>query len=455
MIDRAREIALKVLYDVNINEAYSNIALDEALKQARKNQSQENLNQRDIGFISEIVYGTISWRLTIDEVIKKYSNVRMKKISPWILNILRMSVYQILFLDKVPKSAAVNEGVNLAKRYGHRASSNFVNAILRKVDKKDYEEFFEIKDDVERISKTTSMPVWIVEELLKQNSIEKVEQICKDSNLKPNLCVRVNQLKNDKQTLMKELKAEGINAKDESMEDFLILEGAKNIEGLKAFKEGKFTVQDEAAGYIPKLLNPKQNEKVLDACSSPGGKTTYMAEIMKNQGEIKAWDLHEHRVKLVEKAANRLGITIIKTEVNDATIYEEKYFEYFDKILLDVPCLGIGVLKRKPDIKWKRKKEDIEEITKIQEKILENCSKYLKKGGELVYSTCSILDEENTKVINNFIKNNKNFEIEKIDDIQEEFFKKFVEQDQFIQVYQNEKTDGFFICKMRKNEQKT
>jgi 16S rRNA (cytosine967-C5)-methyltransferase len=438
MIDRAREIALKVLYDVNINEAYSNIALDEALKQARKNQSQENLNQRDIGFISEIVYGTISWRLTIDEVIKKYSNVRMKKISPWILNILRMSVYQILFLDKVPKSAAVNEGVNLAKRYGHRASSNFVNAILRKVDKKDYEEFFEIKDDVERISKTTSMPVWIVEELLKQNSIEKVEQICKDSNLKPNLCVRVNQLKNDKQTLMKELKAEGINAKDESMEDFLILEGAKNIEGLKAFKEGKFTVQDEAAGYIPKLLNP-----------------TYMAEIMKNQGEIKAWDLHEHRVKLVEKAANRLGITIIKTEVNDATIYEEKYFEYFDKILLDVPCLGIGVLKRKPDIKWKRKKEDIEEITKIQEKILENCSKYLKKGGELVYSTCSILDEENTKVINNFIKNNKNFEIEKIDDIQEEFFKKFVEQDQFIQVYQNEKTDGFFICKMRKNEQKT
>ena len=185
------------------------------------------------------------------------------------------------------------------------------------------------------------------------------------------------------------------------------------------------------------MLSPQPNEKVLDACSSPGGKTTYMAELMKNQGEIKAWDLHEHRVKLVEKAASRLGISMIKTEVKDAMLYEEKYAEYFDKILLDVPCLGIGVLKRKPDIKWKRKKEDIEEITKIQEKILENCSKYVKKGGELVYSTCSILKKENEDMIYKFIKNNTNFEIVKL-----------------IQVYQNEKADGFFMAKIRKNEMK-
>ena len=139
-MDRAREIALKVLYEVDKNEAYSNIALDEALKQARKNA--EKIEQRDVGFISEIVYGTVSWRLTIDEIIKKHSNIRLKKISPWILNILRMSIYQIMFLDKIPKSAAVNEGVNLAKRYGHKASSNFVNAVLRKVEKRDYEDFF-------------------------------------------------------------------------------------------------------------------------------------------------------------------------------------------------------------------------------------------------------------------------------------------------------------------------
>lgn len=435
MIDKVREIALKVLYDVDKNDAYSNIALDEALKQARRNFYE--IDQRDIGFISEIVYGTISWKLTIDEVIKKYSNVRIKKISPWILNILRMSIYQILFLDKVPKSAAVNEGVNLAKRYGHKASSNFVNAILRKVEKKDYEEFFEIKDDVERISKTTSMPVWIVEELLKQNTLQEAEKICEASNLKPKLSIRVNTLKTNRETLKKELEKEKIKVKEGETERFLLLEEAKNIENLEPFQKGEFIVQDEAAGYIANVLNPQQNEKVLDACSSPGGKTTYMAELMNNQGIIKAWDLHDHRVKLVDKAAKRLGITIIETEVKDASIYEETYFEFFDKILLDVPCLGIGVLKRKPDIKWKRKKEDIEKIIKIQKAILENCSQYLKIGGELVYSTCSILKEENEDIIDAFIKNNKNFEIQ-----------------EKIQIYQNEKTDGFFICKIQKNQAK-
>lgn len=454
MIDKAREIALKVLYEINEDGAYSNIALDSNLKQARKILTREQLNQRDVGFISEIVYGTVSWKLTIDEVIKKYSNIKIKKISPWILNILRMSIYQILFLDKVPKSAAVNEGVNLSKRYGHRASSNFVNAILRKVDKKDYDAFFEIEDDVERISKTTSMPVWIVEELLKQNTMMEVQQICEASNLKPKLSARINVLKTKKTMLVEELEKENIKVEEANIEDFIFLEGVKNIEGIKAFREGRFTVQDEAAGLIPVVLNPKPNEKVLDACSSPGGKTTYMAELMQNQGEIQAWDLHEHRVDLVDRALNRLGITIVETKVKDATMYEEEYKEYFDKILLDVPCLGIGVLKRKPEIKWKRKKEDIKEITRIQEKILENCSKFLKEGGELVYSTCSILKHENEEIIQKFIKNNPRFEVEENCEIKQEFFKKFVRNSKFIQVYQNEKTDGFFICKMRKNKQK-
>lgn len=448
-MDKVREIVLKVLYDIEKKESYSNIALDETLKQVRK--KSDKLDQRDIGFISEIVYGTISWKLTIDEIIKKYSNLKIKKISPWILNILRMSIYQILFLDKVPKSAAVNEGVNLAKRYGHKASSNFVNAILRKVDKKDYEEFFTIKDEVERISKTTSMPVWIVRQLLKQNETQTVEQICQASNIRPKLFIRVNTLKIDEQSLMTELEKEEIQVQKAELENFLLLQGAKNIESLKAFQEGKFTVQDEVAGYIPKFLSPKPKEKILDACSSPGGKTTYMAQLMNNQGEIIAWDLHEHRVKLVNQVADRLGVTIIQTEVKDATIYEQKYYNYFDKILLDVPCLGIGVIKRKPDIKWKRKEEDIKEITKIQEKILENCSKYLKQGGELVYSTCSILKEENEDIIYKFIANNPSFTIEKIHNIEEKFLQKFVQKEKFIQVFQNERTDGFFICKIRKN----
>lgn len=445
MIDKAREMALKVLYRIDKERAYSNIALDEELKKNRN-----NLNEKDIGLISEIVYGTTTWKLTLDEIIKKYSNIKLKKISTWILNILRIGIYQIIFLDKIPKSAAVNESVNLAKRYGHKSSSNFVNAILRKVEKKDFDEFFEIKDDIERISKTTSMPTWIIEELLKENSIDKVSEICQNSNKRPKVCIRVNKLNTTKEEVKKKLEGKGINARYGLINDFLILNKTKNIENMEEFKKGDFTIQDEAAGLIPLILNPKEGEKILDACSSPGGKTTYMAEIMNNKGNIEAWDIHEHRVKLVQETSKRLGINIINAKVNDATIYKEEYKEYFDKILLDVPCLGMGVLKRKPDIKWQRKKQDIEEITKIQMKILETCSNYLKSGGELVYSTCSIFDEENRQIIEKFIEKNKEFEIVKIKEIEQEFFNKYIINSKYISVYQNEKTDGFFICKIAK-----
>ena len=445
MIDKAREVALKTLYKIEKEDAFSNIALDELLKQNR-----QSLDERDVGLISEIVYGVTTWKLTLDEIIKKYSNIRLKKISIWILNILRMGVYQIIFLDKIPKSAAVNESVNLAKRYGHKSSSNFVNAILRKVEKTDYDELFDIQNDIERISKTTSMPVWIIEELLNEKTVEEVEEICKNSNLKPEISIRVNNLKITKEELKNKLKERNIKFEDGVLEDFLIINKVKNIEKLDLFKEGFFTIEDEGAGLIPIVLGPKQGDVVLDACSAPGGKTTYIAEMMHNEGEIEAWDIYEHRLNLVDKSAKRLGINIIDTKINDATIYNEKYKEKFDKILLDVPCLGLGVLKRKPDIKWKRKREDIQEIKNIQLKILDNCSKYLKSGGEMVYSTCSILKQENEECINEFIKNNEMFSIKQIDLKNDNYFKKISKFDKYLQLYQNKKTDGFFICKMQK-----
>lgn len=461
MIDKTRELALKILYKIDKEKAYSNIALNEMI-----NQNKKELTNKDIGLISEIVYGTTTWRLTLDEIIKKYSKIKLKKISTWILNILRMGIYQIIFLDKIPKSAAVNESVNLAKRYGHKSSSNFVNAILRKVTAKDYEDFYEIKDDIQRISITNSMPIWIIEELAKQlGDMKKVEEIAINSNLKPHLSIRINNLKIaqenvenkiTKPDLIKRLEEKNIKVKPGLLEDFLIIQNAKNIEDMEEFKQGYFTIQDETAGLIPTILQPKKTDVILDACSSPGGKTTYLAEMMENQGIIEAWDIHEHRTKLVENIAKRLGITNIETRVNDATIYNEKYKDKFDKILLDVPCLGIGVLKRKPDIKWQKNKEDVEEITKTQKQILESCSQYLKKGGELVYSTCSILKEENEDEIKEFLNNHKEFQIEKIE-IKEnkkiqnkEFFKKYIKNENYLQVYQNSETDGFFICKIKK-----
>lgn len=432
MIDKTREIALKILYKIDKEEAYSNIELNEQIKQNRK-----NLTEKDIGLISEIVYGVTTWKLTLDEIIKKYSKIKIKKISPWIINILRMGIYQIIFLDKIPKSAAVNESVNLAKRYGHASSSNFVNAILRKIEKRDYEELFQIKDDIERISKTTSMPKWIVEELTKSNNEKEVEEICKNSNIKPKVTIRVNTLKVNKQELIERLKEKNIECKEtaEKLDDFLILEKVKNIENVEEFKQGYFTIQDISAGQTAKILEPQPGELVLDACSAPGGKTTHIAELMKNKGKIEAWDIHEHRTKLVEQNAQRLGINIIKTKVKDASVYDENLKGKFDKILLDVPCLGIGVIKRKPDIKWQRKPEDIEKITQIQKKILNNCSRYLKNNGTIVYSTCSILREENEEIINEFLRENSNY---------------YVEKDKIRNILPNQERDGFFICKIYK-----
>ncbi|MFR2787712.1 MAG: 16S rRNA (cytosine(967)-C(5))-methyltransferase RsmB [Clostridia bacterium] len=444
MINKAREIALKALYKIEKEDAYSNIALNQVLKE------NKNIDERDVGLISELVYGTITWKLTLDEIIKKYSNIKLKKISVWILNILRMGIYQIIFLDKIPKSAAVNESVNLAKRYGHKSSSNFVNAILRKVSVNDYKELEEIKDDKERISKTTSMPMWIIEELLKQKDIKEVEKICKNSNLKPNTTIRINKLKTNKKELEEKLGKRKIKYLEGSLEDFLVLKKVKNIENIDLFKEGFFTVQDEGAGLIVDVLAPKEDECILDACSSPGGKTTYIAEKMKNKGKIEAWDIHEHRVKLVQNAAKRLGINIIQAKTQDATEFNQDLVGKFDKILLDVPCLGLGVIKRKPDIKWKRKKEDIEEITKIQKAILDNCSKYLKKNGELVYSTCSILKEENEDIIERFLKENLDFKICKENEKNYENIVIFGEKDKYINIYPSNENDGFFICKLRK-----
>lgn len=449
-MDKTRKLALEILYKIDKEGAYSNIVLNEML-----NKNKNNLNKKDIGLISEIVYGVTTWKLTLDEIIKNHSSVKTKKISPWILNILRMSIYQIVFLDKIPKSAAVNEGVNLAKRYGNKGSIGFTNAVLRKIDKKDYEDLFEIKDKKEMISKTTSMPIWIIEEFIKEGlTYEQIKEICRNSNKRPNISIRVNKLKTTKESLIEKLKAKNIDVTEKSeLDDFIILNKAKDIENMEEFKQGLFTVQDEAAGLTALILNPKENEEVLDACSSPGGKTTYMAEIMKNKGKIEALDIHEHRTKLVEDAANRLGINIIKVHLQDATKFNKEYEEKFDKILLDVPCLGIGVLKRKPDIKWQRKVEDIKKITKIQTEILNTCSSYLKKGGELVYSTCSIFKSENQDIINKFVEENENFKIQEIilpkhaENIKN-YFEKFIIDRKFLQVYQNQKTDGFFICKL-------
>ena len=430
-IDRARNLALKILYEIDEKKAYSNIILDKYI-----NNNRDNLTNLDIGFISELVYGVITWKLTLEYIVQKYSKIKIKKMSKWVKNILLLGAYQIVFLDKVPKSAAVNESVNLWKKYNFK-SANFVNAILRKIRKNDYTDIDNIKEINKRISLKTSMPEWFVNKIISEYGAEKALEICNNLNLRPNNTVRINRLK------------ENIDIGEKAiLDDFRTITGTKNIVKMPEYINGNITIQDQSAGLSSFLLNPKEGEVVLDACSAPGGKTTYLAEIMHNNGEIIAWDIYEERLKQVNENAKRLGINIIKTEVRDASIYDKSYDNKFDKILLDVPCLGLGVIRRKPDIKWNRKEEDINEITKIQYNILKTCSKYLKENGVLIYSTCSILKEENINIIEKYIKE-ESFEIIDISDMVSNKFK-YINEKGTIELLPSKNHDGFYIACLRK-----
>ena len=430
-IDFARNIALKSLYEINIKQAYSNIVLDKFI-----NENREKLSNLDINFISELVYGVVTWKLTLEYIIQKYSNTKIKKMSDWVKNILYLGSYQILFLEKVPKSAAVNESVNLCKKYNFK-SVGLVNAILRKIEKSDYKELSNITNSITRISLKYSIPEWIVKKFCDEYGEEETANICQNLNLRPNISVRINRLKGKV-----ELGEKGI------LEDFRTITGTKNITKTKEYIEGNITIQDEAAGLSSFVLAPKEGEMVLDACSAPGGKTTYLAELMHNKGKIIAWDIYEERLKQVNQNAKRLGIDIIQTEVHDATKLKEEYVEKFDKILLDVPCLGLGVIRRKPDIKWNRQEEDIKEISDIQFNILKTCSKYLKRNGTLVYSTCSMLKEENDAIIEKFIKE-ENFETVNIEEQIPNEFSKITTKD-MVQFLPSQKHDGFFITMLKK-----
>lgn len=438
-IDTARNIALKTLYKIEEDKSYSNIVLDDML-----NSNREKLTNQDIGFISELVYGVTSRKLTLDNIIQKYSNIKMKKISSIVKNILRIGAYQIIFLDKVPKSAAVNESVNLCKKYSMK-STGFVNVILRKIEKTDLTDIEKIENDIERISKLYSMPEWIVVKLSDELGINKAEEVCKNSNIRPKISIRINKLKTSKEELINMLAKKNINTENAILEDFIYL-NSKNITNLEEYKKGLFTIQDESAALTALVLSPIENETILDCCSAPGGKTTYLAEIMKNKGSIEAWDLYEHRLKLVDENAKRLGIEIINTKINDSTILNKNEIGKYDRVLLDVPCLGLGVIRRKPDIKWQREEKDIDEITKIQKQILSTCSKYVKVGGRLVYSTCSILKEENEDIVNNFLINNPNFKIINPENNRLKELNKNIVDRKYLKPYPNENIDGFFIC---------
>lgn len=381
----ARLVAFETLYKIFYDSAYSNIALDKAIKDISD----------DKAFISALVYGVVERRMTLDYFINKFVTSKPK---PKILTILRLGAYQLLFMDKVPSSAAINESVNLVKEIKQDYYTSLVNAVLHKIDADRT-----IPDN--DLSVKYSVPQNLINMWIKQYGRDAIENFLPNINERPPVFAIPNSLYVDADELLYELMCDNIQG--EIVDDTVMITSSFDLCKCRSFQNGLFHIEDLSSYECACVLNAKEGETVLDVCSAPGGKAFTIAEIMNNKGEIYAFDLHEHRVKQIIDGAERLDISIIKASVNDASVFNEN-IPFADKILCDVPCSGFGIIRRKPEIRYKEL-DSIADLPKLQLSILETSSRYLKNGGAMIYSTCTLNKKENEKVVKTFLDKNCNF----------------------------------------------
>ncbi len=432
----ARQIAFNALCKIEKDSSYSNLALDSIL-------SKSELDTRDKSFVSALFYGVIERKLTLDYNLSLYLSKPLKKLKPELLVLLRMGSYQLLFMEKVPVSAAVNETVKLSKKNSLQFASGLINAVLRKIslnglrlpDENDTANFFSIKYSCNK---------WLVEKWLNEYGREDTEKFLESSLGANDIYIKVNTLKTDCVSLITALQSDGIKAEKTYLQDALKISfGGNSIESIDAFKNGLFHVQDLACQLAVKALSIEEGDKIFDLCSAPGGKTFTMAEYAGEKGEILAFDIYENRVSLIRKGAEKLGLVNVKALVGDASVHNSE-IGLADKVLCDVPCSGFGIIGKKPEIKYKSESE-VEEIEKLQYPILKNAATYVKKGGRLLYSTCTLSKAENEEVCERFLKEHTDFiSLTPLEEISREKFLTLMPH--------KNGTDGFFIALFERNK---
>lgn len=437
----SRKTALRVLISCRTNGAWADAALKAQI-------TRDGLSGQDAALCSRIVYGVLQNQLLLDFYIGAYCSQKPDHLQPPLLDILRIGAYQILFLDKVPDSAAVNESVNLAKIFKRGQAAGLVNAVLRKISQNKHElPAIPERDEERYLSIKYSHPKWLVKRLLPLLGREETERFLAANNDIAPLTVQVNPLRTTQEALLEELSACGVQAALHSwVPDCLELSGTGDLTGLQAFQEGKFLVQDPAARLVSLIAGVQPGQRVLDVCAAPGGKSFSCAFAMNNQGVIQSCDLHENKLKRVREGAERLGVTCVETAAADGRRLNPDWVEAFDVVLVDAPCSGLGIIRKKPDTRYK-KLDDLFALPVIQASILENAARYVKPGGTLVYSTCTILPTENEDVTTAFLAEHPEFSKEA-----------FVlpqpvgETDGQLTLWpQRHGTDGFYICRMKRH----
>jgi len=451
-----RAICLDILNRIEKADLHPDRLLTDSFKRYR------HLTSLDRSFLTELTYGVIRWREKLDWVIRQFSKILFEKIELETLHILRLGFYQILFLTRTPSSAAVNESVELAKRIRGKRGAGFVNAILRSaIRQKDEIRYPDIdKDPALHISVIQSHPLWLVQRWVKEVGVEETIRVCTFNNQISSLTLRTNTLKINRKDLIEKLKEEELIAFPAAYaEEGIVVKNPPPTSELPLMREGLYIIQDEASQLVTAMMDPKPGERILDACAGPGGKATHTSQKMENQGEIYALDVSKGKLDLIEEMCQRLEIKNVKTIKGDAAqSLPIPQGSKFDRILADVPCSGFGTIRRNPDLKWRRGVEDIKRLSKLQLSILKNLAVYVKEGGILIYSTCTVFHEENEDVVERFLGGNPEFQLDRMDHvasafiadgksegihslIQDRYFKTFPPRDEM---------DGFFVARMIK-----
>lgn len=436
----ARQAAFEALLKIQREGAYSNLVVDAALKE------NSHFEDRDKAFFSNLVYGTLDRLILIDYNLSLYLNQPVRKLKPELHTILRLGTYQLLFLDKVPSRAAVNESVNLAKVNKSAFAASLVNAVLRRVAENGLKLPEGAETDPDYLAIKYSCPEWLISLWIEAYGFDNAIALAEKALEAAPVVVKVNTLKTTADDLIWKLAEEGVVAEKVcKFPDSLVLNNTGAVEDLLAYQEGLFHAQDFASQICCRAVDAKPGETVFDLCSAPGGKTFTIAEGMNNTGIVRAFDVYQSRVDLIKSGAKRLGLDNVYTYLSDASIFNENYGKA-DKVLCDVPCSGLGIIRRKPEIRFK-KTADIDNLPELQYRILCNAVKYLRDGGRLVYSTCTLNPKENDEVCDRFLAEHSDFEaVEIMPEL-----RRYSENDKYLTLMPHiHSTDGFFVAAFRK-----
>lgn len=434
-----RWLVLKVLDNIEFEGLFVHEAIDQQIKDL-------DLSKQERAFIKKLVFGVIEQRIYLDYVINQSSKVKVKKMKPAIRHIMRLSVYQLLFMDQVPDSAVVNEAVKLVKKRKMHALTGFANGVLRAIIRtKDAIKMpDETKDPITFLSVTYSYPLDVVEYLLKTMTMDEVKSFLAVSNEPAPMTIRHNPLRGTKEELIQSLKEDDILVKEAKwLDEAMYIEGINRVNELKAFKEGLMTIQDESSMLVAHTAYEEGIKKVIDVCSAPGGKATHIATLMSGKGQVLAYDVSDYKTNLIKENVSRMKLNNVRMLVGDATESNSDLVESADVVIADVPCSGLGIIRKKPDIKWHLNLKKIADLVNIQQAILKNVKSYVKPGGVLVYSTCTITKEENENNVEWFLENNPDYVVEAIEG-------PYAKDGKVSLLPVSASHDGFFITKFRK-----